>query len=300
MAYHRRHYTPKTGFTQKSQSWDRLKRPKLIKGRASEKRIGDLFKTENTADAVANIIENGEAAGKSIDEILNDVKNYLDGATGSSSSENAATGGRNEWVRIKDYLENRQKTGSFHKLTDEERKMIKDAVKKEIGKEFIDKNNGTTAPAKGGAGRADETSQDFAKATGHDSSSSVKSEVADPAATAKDKDDAGSGSAPSGQESEYHCVDTRVIDRCIEQKDSFIRRYDKIVTDYNKIVDRLSANWVGRGADAFINDARVVRTNITGIADILANMVNVLTDIRQVLGEVDHQLGESNRNPDAE
>lgn len=295
MAYHRRHYTPKTGFTQKSQSWDRLKRPKLIKGRASEKRIGDLFKTQSTAEAVTNIIENGEAAGKSSDEILNDVKNYLDGATGSSSSENPA-----KWEKIKDYLDNRQKNGSFHKLTDEERKMIKDAVKKEIGKEFIDKNNGTTAPAKGGAGRADETSQDFAKATGHDSSSSVKSEVADPAATAKDKDDAGSGSAPSGQESEYHCVDTRVIDRCIEQKDSFIRRYDKIVTDYNKIVDRLSANWVGRGADAFINDARVVRTNITGIADILANMVNVLTDIRQVLGEVDHQLGESNPNPDAE
>lgn len=295
MAYHRRHYIPKTGFTQKSQSWDRLKRPKLIKGRASEKRIGDLFKTQSTAEAVTNIIENGEAAGKSSDEILNDVKNYLDGATGSSSSENPA-----KWEKIKDYLDNRQKNGSFHKLTDEERKMIKDAVKKEIGKEFIDKNNGTTAPVKGSPGRADETSQDFAKATGHDASSSVKSEAADPAAIARDKSDAGSGSAPSGQESEYHCVDTRVIDRCIEQKDSFIRRYDKIVTDYNKIVDRLSANWVGRGADAFINDARVVRTNITGIADILANMVNVLTDIRQVLGEVDHQLGESNPNPDAE
>ena len=100
--------------------------------------------------------------------------------------------------------------------------------------------------------------------------------------------------------SEYRCIDTRVFDRCIEQKDSFIRRYDKIVTDYDKIVERLGSNWSGEGASTFLEDARIVRTNITGIADILANMVNVLTDIRQVLGEVDHQLGESNRNPDAE
>lgn len=99
---------------------------------------------------------------------------------------------------------------------------------------------------------------------------------------------------------EYHCIDTRIMDRCIEKKDSFIARYDKIVTDYDKIVADLSGNWFGEGAHAFIEDARVVRTNITGIADILANMVNVLVDIRAVVGEVDHQLGDMNRNPEGE
>ena len=108
-------------------------------------------------------------------------------------------------------------------------------------------------------------------------------------------------SRPSGGSgSEYHCIDTRIMDRCIEKKDSFIARYDKIVTDYDKIVADLSGNWVGEGACAFIEDARVVRTNITGIADILANMVNVLVDIRAVVGEVDHQLGDMNRNPEGE
>lgn len=101
-------------------------------------------------------------------------------------------------------------------------------------------------------------------------------------------------------QSEYHCVDTRVFDRCLQKKDSFIRRYDKIVTDYDNIVDRLDRNWKGSGAETFIKDARVVRTNITGIADILAAMCSVLEDCRSVLGEVDRGLGEMNRNPDAE
>lgn len=101
-------------------------------------------------------------------------------------------------------------------------------------------------------------------------------------------------------QSEYHCVDTRVFDRCIQQKDSFIRRYDKIVTDYDKIVNRLDSNWKGAGADTFLKDAKVVRTNIKGIADILAGMCSVLEDCRTVLDEVDKGLGEMNRNPDGE
>ena len=100
--------------------------------------------------------------------------------------------------------------------------------------------------------------------------------------------------------SEYRCIDTRVFDRCIEQKDSFIRRYDKIVTDYDKIVERLGSNWSGEGASTFLEDARIVRTNITGIADILANMCSVLVDCRAVMDEADRGLGEMNRNPGAE
>lgn len=101
-------------------------------------------------------------------------------------------------------------------------------------------------------------------------------------------------------ENDYICIDTRVFDRCIQRKDGFIRRYDKIITDYNKIIDRLSQNWKGRGADTFITDAGKIRTNIKGIADILANMCNVLEDCRTVIAQTDSMLSEYNRNPDEE
>lgn len=99
---------------------------------------------------------------------------------------------------------------------------------------------------------------------------------------------------------EFVSVDTRVFDKCIAQKDDYIRRYNEIVTDYDAIINRLAENWSGSAADAFFEDARKIRTNIVGIADILSNMVSTMEDIRAVLGEVDSSLGEFNRNPDSE
>ena len=97
---------------------------------------------------------------------------------------------------------------------------------------------------------------------------------------------------------EYHCIDTRVFDRCIEKKQSFISRYDEIVSYYDEIVDKLEDNWEGLGANTFIKDAKVVRTNIKGIADILSHMCNTLEDCREVIAECDHALEDLNRNPD--
>ena len=97
---------------------------------------------------------------------------------------------------------------------------------------------------------------------------------------------------------EYIAYDTRVFDRCIAMKDTFISRYDEIVTFYDEIVKRLSADWKGYGADTFISDAKVVRTNITGIADILATMCSTLQDCREVIEDYDKHLGEFNRDPD--
>ncbi len=96
--------------------------------------------------------------------------------------------------------------------------------------------------------------------------------------------------------SEYHCVDTRVFDRCIQQKDEFIRRYSSITTRYHQIIRHME--WYGEGALAFIEDANKVRTNLTGIGDILSTMCNVLEDCRTVIEQADKELGEVNRNPD--
>jgi len=101
----------------------------------------------------------------------------------------------------------------------------------------------------------------------------------------------------AGTDEKCVCIDTRVMDKCIAQKDSFIARYDVIVTSYDEIVKKLSAQWKGKGADAFLSDAKKIRTNITGIADMLSTMCSALEDCREVIRNSDSSLAEFNRNP---
>uniref|UniRef100_UPI0029305DA6 hypothetical protein n=1 Tax=uncultured Ruminococcus sp. TaxID=165186 RepID=UPI0029305DA6 len=96
---------------------------------------------------------------------------------------------------------------------------------------------------------------------------------------------------------EYHSIDTRVFDKCIQKKDEFIRRYDELYSDYDAIINQLKPNWKGTAADIFFEDAGKVRTNIGGIKDILGTMCDVLEDCRKVFGETDHSLGDFNRDP---
>ena len=95
----------------------------------------------------------------------------------------------------------------------------------------------------------------------------------------------------------YVVLDTKVFDQFIEQSVSFEERYRAINESYDEIVRTLLANWEGEGADAFRTDANAVRSNITGIYDILKTMCDTLKDCRQVFAEADTALGEYNRNP---
>ncbi len=97
---------------------------------------------------------------------------------------------------------------------------------------------------------------------------------------------------------EYVCIDTRVFDKCIQKKDKFIKQYAAITTRYLQILRKME--WVGEGASAFISDANKVRTNLTGIGDILSTMCNVISDCRSVIEQTDKTLGDANRNPDSD
>ena len=92
-------------------------------------------------------------------------------------------------------------------------------------------------------------------------------------------------------------LDTDAIDAAISKKEDFLTRYDQINQDYDRIVNTLLDNWKGRGANAFENDANEVRTNLTGIYDILKTMCDVLTDCREIITEVDSAIGNYNREP---
>ncbi len=98
----------------------------------------------------------------------------------------------------------------------------------------------------------------------------------------------------------YVVLDTKAFDAAIAQKDGLIQAYDALNTEYDRIVSTLLRNWKGKGADAFMNDAQTVKTNITGIYDILKIMCDTLTDCRAVFAECDTGLGEYNRNPGSE
>lgn len=98
----------------------------------------------------------------------------------------------------------------------------------------------------------------------------------------------------------YVTLDTRAFDKAIGKKDDLIRKYNEINEEYDRIVSSLLSNWEGRGADAFKEDARTVKTNIVGIYDILRIMCDTLTDCKEVFAECDTSLGEYNRNPKTE
>ena len=93
-------------------------------------------------------------------------------------------------------------------------------------------------------------------------------------------------------------IDTKAFDAVNEAKDKLIADYDKINSDYNEIVNTLLANWEGKGADAFREDATKLKTNIGGIYDILKTMCDTLTDCRSVIAESDKAMGEYNANPE--
>ena len=96
--------------------------------------------------------------------------------------------------------------------------------------------------------------------------------------------------------SEYKLLDTGAFNRFIEKQGKFVQEYDSIRNEYDSIVNELTKIWKGRGADAFTEDAGIVKTNIVGIGDILQTMCDMLIDCRDVFEECDRSIGQSNRD----
>ena len=101
-------------------------------------------------------------------------------------------------------------------------------------------------------------------------------------------------------DSGFVLLDTKSFDNVINKKNDLINEYDRINNEYDRIVNTLLQNWKGRGAAAFRKDAQTVKTNITGIFDILKLMCDTLEDCRSIYAECDKGLGDYNRNPDGQ
>ena len=97
---------------------------------------------------------------------------------------------------------------------------------------------------------------------------------------------------------EYVLLDTKAFGAAVEKKDHILRAYNEVSRNYDAIVRELLQNWEGRGADAFARDAATVRSNLTGIYDILKTMCDALSDCMEIFSECDTALAEFNRNPE--
>lgn len=97
----------------------------------------------------------------------------------------------------------------------------------------------------------------------------------------------------------YNVIDTRSFDAVMNIRAELIQDYDRINNDYDRIISTLNADWKGRGAEAFVSDAAKIKSNITGIQNILKEMCDTLHDCREIIGMADSQIGEANANPES-
>lgn len=96
----------------------------------------------------------------------------------------------------------------------------------------------------------------------------------------------------------YIRLDTAAFDAAIAMKTRLIQDYNTINDEYDAIVSKLKENWKGEGADAFFKDARIVKSNLVGLFDMVKMMCDTLEDCKEIFTECDTSLGEYNRNPD--
>ena len=99
---------------------------------------------------------------------------------------------------------------------------------------------------------------------------------------------------------EYRVIDTSKFDAVMDMRYDLIRRYNDINTRYHDIVNTLSSDWEGKGADAFNNDAVRVKENLGGVCEMLTMMCNMLLDCRTIVQESDSCMGNTIRESTAE
>ena len=98
---------------------------------------------------------------------------------------------------------------------------------------------------------------------------------------------------------QYVVLDTSTFNKALEKKQPLVDMYYQLNNKYDAIVKKLMESWKGSGATAFAEDAKIVRTNLVGVFEILKMMCDTLEDCKEIFSECDHALGEYNRDPES-
>lgn len=99
---------------------------------------------------------------------------------------------------------------------------------------------------------------------------------------------------------EFKSADTTKIAEFETKSAEVIKEFASIKEDFGKINEELLGAWKGAGADAYKYETDHILEKIGSVEDVL-NAINesAVKDIRTSYSEVDKQLGEFNRNPNA-
>ena len=100
--------------------------------------------------------------------------------------------------------------------------------------------------------------------------------------------------------SEYVCINTKEIDRALYLLDLNNFKLGTLLWKYDVIVETVNRNWKGKAADAFVKDAKGIRSNLGDISEVLKTLKDVVAECREVIDACDKSLGEFNRDPQSE
>ena len=99
--------------------------------------------------------------------------------------------------------------------------------------------------------------------------------------------------------SEFVSADIGQMERFISESANAITEFEAIKTKFGDINTALLGKWQGEGSDAYRFETDHILEKIGSIKDVLDGISASITDIKDSYNNLDAELGEFNRNPQA-
>lgn len=100
--------------------------------------------------------------------------------------------------------------------------------------------------------------------------------------------------------SDFVSADISKIARFQEESENKAKEFDSIIETFKSINETLLNNWKGEGAEAYRYETDNILENIGGIRDVLKSInEGVIMQVKDIYLELDGELAEYNRNPQA-
>ena len=76
---------------------------------------------------------------------------------------------------------------------------------------------------------------------------------------------------------DFKKLDTKNFNNTINEYSKYITQFNDIVANVNSITGTVSANWAGKGKNAFEKDCRAVQRNLKDVGEIMTAMRDYLS-----------------------
>lgn len=99
-------------------------------------------------------------------------------------------------------------------------------------------------------------------------------------------------SSGKGSEQVRH-LDTISFNSTINAYSGYIKRYEGLVEDVDRIVSKVLDHWDGKGHDAFEKDCKQVQINLKDVAEIMYDLRDALINAHAEYMKADNSLSKS-------